>query len=344
MNSIEIKTLTPDENSAWDEFVHNHPEESFYHLSGWKAVIEKSFGHKAIYLYSTKNSKIVGVFPLVHIKSFLFGSFLISLPYLNYGGVLADDNEIENLLLADAIKTAQHLKADFMELRHTEKKELQLLNRQHKISMFLELPNDSEVLWKNLNAKVRNQIRKGEKNNLWIEHGATEKLDDFYAVFSTNMRDLGTPVYSIKFFRNILEQFEASKIFVVYSEEKPIASGMVMGRKERLEIPWASSLREYHHLCGNMFMYWHILKYACESGYSQFDFGRCTPEESTYRFKKQWGAQPVQLNWQYWLANGKPLPEINPDNPKYRTAIKIWQKLPVGVTKLLGPKIVKYIP
>ena len=344
MNDIQIKTLDSDTSSAWDEYVSHHPDASFYHLSGWKSVIEKSFGHKAIYLYAMKNSRVVGVFPLVHLKSILFGSFLISLPYLNYGGVLANDNEIENLLLADAIKTAQNLKADFIELRHTAAKDLNLMNKQHKISMFLTLPNDPEILWKNLDAKVRNQVRKGEKNNLTIEHGSIEKLHDFYAVFSINMRDLGTPVYSKQFFKNIIQQFKVSKIFIVYSKDKPIAASMVMGLKNRLEIPWASSLREYNQLCANMFMYWHVLKYACESGYSQFDFGRCTPEESTYRFKKQWGAQPVQLNWQYWLANGKPLPEINPNNSKYQSAIKIWQKLPVGVTKLIGPPIVKYIP
>jgi len=241
-------------------------------------------------------------------------------------------------------KLAENLKADFIELRHIEAKRLNLVNKQHKISMFLDLPNDPEILWKNLNAKVRNQVRKAEKNNLRIEPGKIEKLDDFYQVFSINMRDLGTPVYSKRFFKNILQEFDKSKIFIVYSKEKPIASGMVMGLKNRLEIPWASSLREYNHLCGNMFMYWHILKYACESGYAVFDFGRCTPEESTYRFKKQWGAQPVQLNWQYWVADGNSLPEINPDNPKYKKAIKIWQKLPVGVTKLIGPQIVKYIP
>jgi len=344
MDAIQIKSLEPGANEAWDEYVHHHPDASFYHLSGWKTVIERSFHHHPVYLYAASNSKIVGLFPLFHIKSLLFGSFLISLPFLNYGGILADDNEIENLLLADAIKTAQNLKADFIELRHTTAKHLNLMNKQHKISMFLELPNDPDILWKNLDAKVRNQVRKGEKNNLTIEHGSIEKLDDFYAVFSINMRDLGTPVYSKRFFRTILEKFDGSKIFVAYSEEKPIASAMVMGLKNRLEIPWASSLREYNHFCANMFMYWHILKYACESGHSIFDFGRCTPEENTFRFKKQWGAQPVQLNWQYWIANGNPLPEINPNNPKYRKAIKIWQKLPVGVANLIGPQIVKYIP
>lgn len=344
MNDIQIKALEPDVHSAWDEYALQHKDAAFYHLSGWKTVIEKSFHHQAVYIYATKNSRLVGVFPLVHIKSLLFGSFLVSLPYLNYGGVVADDKEIEKLLLADAINTAQHLKADFIELRHTQKKDLNLMNKQHKISMFLSLPTDPEMLWKNLDAKVRNQVRKAEKNYLKVAQGKIEKLDDFYSVFSVNMRDLGTPVYSKKFFRNILEAFDQAKIFIVYSEQKPIAASMVMGLKNRLEIPWASSLRAYNHLCANMFMYWQILKYACESGHAVFDFGRCTPEESTYRFKKQWGAQPVQLNWQYWLANGKPLPEINPHNPKYRTAIKIWQKLPVGVTKLIGPQIVKYIP
>lgn len=344
MNDIEIKTLAPEAHSVWDDYVAQHPDASFYHRSGWNFVIEQSFRHPPIYFYATRNSKIVGVFPLVHIKSFLFGSFLVSLPYLNYGGVLADNHEIENMLMDRAIRNAQDLHVDFIELRHTEKKDLRLQNKQHKISMFLELPNDPEVLWKNLDAKVRNQIRKGEKNNLRCEVSGIEKLDDFYQVFSVNMRDLGTPVYAKRFFKNILERFREAKIFVVSFQAQPIATGLVLGTKTRLEIPWASSLREYNKLCANMFLYWQILKYACETGYVVFDFGRCTPEENTYRFKKQWGAQPVQLNWQYWMANGNPLPEINPDNPKYRRAIKIWQRLPVRLTRLIGPRIVKYIP
>ncbi len=160
------------------------------------------------------------------------------------------------------------------------------------------------------------------------------------------MRDLGTPVYPKKFFNNILKEFpETTWICTIYTkDEQPVASGVLVGFKEMLEIPWASSLRNYNNYSPNMLLYWGVLKFACEKGYKVFDFGRSTPNEGTYKFKEQWGAKPLQLYWHYWLKNGGHLPELNPKNPKYQIAIKIWQTLPVGLTRLIGPAIVKNIP
>ena len=344
MSSIEIKQLEPDFANQWDEYVlaHSHYNNAF--LSHWKGIIEKTFGHKGYYLYAWRNGKITGILPLIHLKSRLFGNFLISMPFLNYGGILADTEQDETLLLAEATKIAQQLKTEFIELRHVARHELDLPNKQHKISMLLSLPSESETLWANLKAKVRNQVRKAEKSNLRIAAGQLEKLPDFYEVFARNMRDLGTPVYPQKFFANILRAFEAAKVFVAYLGQTPVAAGFVIGINQRLEIPWASSVREFNSLNGNMFLYWQILKYACESGYAVFDFGRCTPDENTYRFKKQWGAEPVELNWQYWLRNGNTLPDLSPRNKKYELMIQTWQKLPVGLTKIIGPWIIRNIP
>ena len=159
------------------------------------------------------------------------------------------------------------------------------------------------------------------------------------------MRELGTPVYPKSFFKNILETFQESAwICSVYKDEEPVASGFLFGFKDRLDIPWASSKREYDRFNPNMLLYWNSLKFACENGYRIFDFGRSTPGEGTYKFKEQWGAKPIQLYWHYWLKNNGPLPELNPKNPKYQMAIKIWQKLPVAVTRFIGPMIVKNIP
>jgi hypothetical protein len=124
----------------------------------------------------------------------------------------------------------------------------------------------------------------------------------------------------------------------------PVASGFLIGFKETLEIPWASSLREYNAQSPNMLLYWTALRFACERGFKTFDFGRSTPGGGTYRFKEQWGAKPVPLYWYYWMRNGGALPELNPNNPKYRSAIALWKHLPVGLTKVLGPFIVRNLP
>jgi FemAB-related protein (PEP-CTERM system-associated) len=181
---------------------------------------------------------------------------------------------------------------------------------------------------------------------MYASLGKEEYLDSFYDIFSTNMRDLGTPVYGKKFFRNILREFPTSTWIctVRTKEDKAVASGFLVGFKKRLEIPWASSLRSHNSSSPNMLLYWTSLKFACENGYDTFDFGRSTPGEGTYKFKEQWGAKPVQLFWHYWLRSGGPLPELNPHNPKYKMAIKIWQKLPLSVTNLIGPAIVRNLP
>ena len=93
-----------------------------------------------------------------------------------------------------------------------------------------------------------------------------------------------------------------------------------------------------------MLLYWEALKHAIEQGGRRFDFGRSTTDSGTYRFKRQWGAQPTQLYWHYWLPRSAALPALNPDNPKYRLAIRLWQRLPLAVANRLGPRIVRYLP
>lgn len=172
-----------------------------------------------------------------------------------------------------------------------------------------------------------------------------DKLSQFYEVFAVKMRDLGTPVYSQRFFEQILAAFpKQTHICVVSAQDRPIAVGFLAGCKEMLQIPWAATLPEFDRFSPNMMLYWHILKFACEQGYKRFDFGRSTPDEGTYRFKEQWGSKPAPCYWHYWLAKGDALPELNPHNPKYEMAIKLWRRLPLPVTKLIGPHLVKFLP
>ena len=211
--------------------------------------------------------------------------------------------------------------------------------------MILDLAADVEAQWKGLNAKVRNQVRKAEKSNLQVERGGIELLRDFYAVFCRNMRDLGTPVYGMAFFEAILKTFPSSTaVFVVRLDERPIAAGIASGFKEMIEVPWASSLRECRNLCPNMLLYWKVISFAIEQGFTRFDFGRSTPGEGTHKFKEQWGATAVPLSWEYWTGNTQGLPDMSPKNPKYERAIELWKRLPMAVANRLGPSIVRNIP
>jgi FemAB-related protein (PEP-CTERM system-associated) len=342
-----IRLYREEDKEWWNKYVMETGTSTCYHLIGWKDVIERSFGHKTYYLLAEdRGNKIKGILPLVHLKSILFGSFMVSLPYFNYGGICADNDEISNQLLKEAIYIAERENVEHIELRHIHHIDNGLPVKTAKVSMKLELPESAEDLWDSFPSKLRSQIRRPTKEGMYSRLGKEDELHSFYTIFSINMRDLGTPVYSKEFFKNILEEFpETTWICTVYTKKgQPVASGFLVGFKERLEIPWASSIKSYNRYSPNMLLYWSSLKFACEKGYRIFDFGRSNPGEGTYKFKKQWGAKPVQLYWHYWLRNNGTLPELNPKNPKYQIAIKIWQKLPVGLTKLIGPMIVRNLP
>jgi FemAB-related protein (PEP-CTERM system-associated) len=342
---MQIELLKDSEREKWDRYVMDSEGATAYHLTGWKDIVEKGFGHRTYYLIAKENENVVGILPLVFMKSLFFGRFLVSLPFFNYGGICAKSLDIEQALLAEAIALARRETASHIELRHAERGELGLPAKTAKVAMVLDLPSSPEELWQGFKAKLRNQIRRAEREGMEVQYAGLEAVDEFYKVFAANMRDLGTPVYSKAFFIDILQTFpKATQIVTVFHQKQPVASGFLVEFKERVEIPWASSLRKYNALAPNMLLYWHALKFSCESGYRQFDFGRCTLHSTTYKFKEQWGAKPIQLYWHYWLSDGHPLPELSPSNPKFTLAIQLWKRLPLLLTKFLGPKIVKNIP
>jgi len=331
--------------TAWDNYINQHTAASAYHDSRWKALIEQVFGHNCHYLTARDSQDaIVGVLPLVHLSSRLFGSFMISMPYFNYGGPLANSPAIANALMSASDELAEQLGCSHTEIRECHKRS-DRQHRSHKVSMLLRLPDSTDVLDKSLGAKLRSQIRASERHNPGITFGHEELLADFYTVFSRNMRDLGTPVYSQSFFRAILQQFpESSFLAVVRISGKPVAAAFLFGYRDTLEIPWASTLRSANQYGANMYLYRQILGEAQRRGFDFFDFGRSTENGPTYKFKKQWGARPHHLHWHYWTPAGEAIPSLNPNNPKYQLVIGIWKKMPVSLTRIVGPPIVRYLP
>jgi serine/alanine adding enzyme len=341
-----IRHASPKDCQIIGRYIEQSASSSIYHHYAWGAVIAKSFGHKSYYLIcEDNNGSLGGILPMVHLKSLFFGNFLVSMPYFNYGGVCADNEENRDHLIGEAIKIAESLDASHIELRQEELFNNGFPFKSEKVSMRLDLPLSPGELWKSFPSKLRSQIKVPQKAGISARIGGKEELDNFYKVFSINMSHLGTPVYPKSFFRNILENFPSCTwICSVFLGKIPIASGFLVGFKKVLEIPWASSLRKYNKLGANMLLYWTVLQFACEKGFTVFDFGRSTTGGGTYKFKEQWGATPYPMRWYYWLRDDATLPEITPRNPKYRMAIELWKKMPVPITRFLGPHIVKNIP
>jgi FemAB-related protein (PEP-CTERM system-associated) len=340
-----IELLGDEAAAEWDAYAMSAPGASFYHRYRWRNVIRDVFDRDTFYFAARQGGRLCGVLPVVRLKSRFFGDFLISMPYLNYGGVVGDSAEIEQQLIARGSQLAQELGVAHLELRHRQPKSESLPVRTDKVTMLLDLPASAEALMKTLPSKLRSQVKRPQKEGAVAEHGGAELLNDFYAVFAENMRDLGTPVYPRRFFAAMLSAFPLeTRIFVVRLAGAPVAAGFVIGDRGVLEIPWASSLRRANGVGVNMLLYWSMLEFACERGYATFDFGRCTVDSGTYRFKKQWGAQASQLYWHYWMREAGEPPRLNHSNPKYEAAVAAWRRLPLAVANRLGPLLIRNLP
>jgi len=342
---MKLIYYTDEHFDRWEDYIKRSERSSLYHRIGWKGVVEKSLGHKTCYLLAEDEGRIVGVLPLVLISRPFFGRCVVSMPFLNYGGICADSDEAEHLLVEEAVEITRRENADYLELRQMERTPHDLVTSEDKVAMLIDLESDPEVLWSRFNPKLRQTIRKAEKSGLQITVGSEENIERFYDVFSANMRELGSPVYHKDFFRAVLSEFPNEMlIFAVTYRGKTIGAAFVGLFKKRVEGFWASSLREYFDLSPNEYLYWKQLEYACGHGYSRFDLGRSTKDSGSFKFKRKFGAQPKQLYWQYYLNNVGEIPQMNPKSVKYRVAIGLWRRFPLRVTKLVGPQIRKYLP
>ena len=344
-NSINIDQLTAKDEEAWNRYADNNPAASLYHQVAWRKIIRDSFGHEGLYfLAKATDGTVKGILPLIRLQSRLFGDFLVSMPYFNYGGAVADSPAIEQKLMEAANKEAERLGVSHCEYRDDIPRE-GFPSRTDKVNMILSLPDNTDGLWQGFSPKLRAQIKRPQREKPQILCGREELLDDFYRVFSHNMRDLGTPVYSKSFFHNILQTFPSnSHIMVIRLNNQPVATGFLLGHGTTLEIPWASTLRKTNHLSINMLLYWEVLRFAIKHSYQYFDFGRSSKDSGTLKFKRQWGALPKQLYWHYWLDNNSEMPSLNPSNPKFALMIAIWKRLPIKITQWIGPMIVKNLP
>lgn len=312
----------------------------------WLDVLQSALGHEVFAVEAVSGGCTVGYLPLAHVSSMLFGRFLVSLPYLNTNGVVAATAEVQAELVARAATLADELNVRYLELRHEAPIAHPALTATltSKVHMRLPLPPSEEKLWKGFDTKVRNQIRKGEKGAFTVSWGAHDQLDGFYDVLCENMRDLGSPVYGKELFAAILSTFPGdAELCVTRDGPKPVAAALLLHGWGITEVPTASSLRAYNPSNVNMLMYHHLLRRAVSRGQRVFDFGRSTTEGNTFKFKKQWGAEPHPAAWQYCVLQGE-VGEMRPDSPRYQKAIRIWQRLPVALTRYLGPLIVRGIP
>jgi serine/alanine adding enzyme len=331
----------------WDSFVAGAPDASLYHLSGWAALAQEVFGHRALFIEARDPSGgLAGVLPLVQQRSWLLGNFATSVAFFNYGGAVATDPSVALRLMSQASESAQKLGCRYLEFRDTRPREGPWALRTDKVTLELGLPGTFEELSKRLGSKLRSQVKRAEREELRRRVGKLDLLDDFYRVFSENMRDLGTPVYPRRFFETILRKFSAHcQLLVIDWRGEPAAAAFLVFWRRRAEIPWASCRACAKPAGLNMKLYWELLALAVERNCNVFDFGRSTADSGTYRFKLQWGAQPAPLYWYRWERHESAAAARREERGRaMRIASRLWQRLPLSVANSLGPLVSGALP
>lgn len=339
--TYHVKVLT-DERSEWDRFVDETPSATFFHLLGWRKVLEDSFGHRPHYFYVERDDRICGILPLFHIRSRLFGNRLASLPFCVAGGPVCDSAEIEGFLDRKAIGLHGDLKTNYIEYRNTDNDREGWVRKSDLYANFsadMELDADNQL--KKVPRKQRAVLRKALKNDelSWtIDPDPT----DLYALYAFSVRNLGTPVFPKRYFSNLVDQFgDACQILTVRHQGQPVSSVMSFYFRDRVMPYYTGSRTEARSLGANDLMYWHVMRCAAERGVRTFDFGRSKIGTGPYNFKKNWGFAPEPITHQYYLRDGHGLPNVNPANPKYGAFIAVWRSLPLPIANKIGPYLVR---
>lgn len=336
--TISITELTQAELHHWDAYVQEHPEATFFHKAGWKSVLEKSFGHPCHYLIAKQEDKICGVLPLGRVKSALFGDALISTPFCVYGGVIADNDAIASELENSACRLADTLQVDYLELRNKKQRHADWPSKDMYVYFRKEINEDAEENLKAIPRKQRAVVRKGIKAELDVSN--EKNLDNLYFAYASSVRNLGTPVFSKKYFANLLDEFgEDCNVTTISKENETISSVLSFYFKDEILPYYGGGTSAARGLKANDFMYWALMKQSGEAGIKYFDYGRSKEGAGSYSFKKNWGFVAEPLFYEYYLVKSKSIPEVNPNNPKYKVFIDIWRRLPLSIANFIGPYI-----
>jgi FemAB-related protein (PEP-CTERM system-associated) len=337
---------------SWDRFVEQHPQATIGHLRGWGSVIQRAYGHESLPLAALADGDLVGVLPLVLVRSRLFGDRLVSMPFLDYGGLLVD-TDAERDLGIDVTQALLEAAAAAGRVRHAASLGLRQFHpiasgdpvTTDRVTMLLPL-STAETVWKALPSERRNRVRKGEKCGLTAVWGGAELLEGFYDVFAANMRDLGSPVHSRRFFTEMLRRLpDTARVLQVRdSVACPVGAAVCLFFRDTIAVPWVSSRRDAFALCPNFVLYWEVIRFGCTEGYRTLDLGRSFRNAGTFEFKRQWGAAPHPLPWIFRdLVAGGP-PPVDRDSSRFHRLVDLWKRLPVPVANLLGPWVRRQVP
>jgi FemAB-related protein (PEP-CTERM system-associated) len=342
MVALTVKAMvldTPQDRALWDAFARDHPQATAFHLSAWGRTIEKTFGHKAYYLAALRGQDMLGILPLIHVKSKLFGQSLVSNAFAVYGGPVAVSDDAHAVLDGAAWSLAEKFGIKTLEYRNQQRLRPEWVSKSETYATFKRgLAASSEENLKAIPRKQRAEVRKSLEKNLSVL--IDRDADRHFAVYAESVRNLGTPVFPKSLFRNLLETYgEEANILTVMHAGKPISSVLSLYFRDEVLPYYGGGVEQARDLRGNDHMYWMLMEHAKERGCTSFDFGRSKLGTGAFAFKKNWGFEAAPLHYEFKLGPGGEMPDINPLNPKYKAMVAIWQRLPLPLANIMGPFI-----
>lgn len=340
---MDIRPLAT-ETVEWDAFVRSAPHGSPFHLLAWKRAVETTFRHRAHYLMALRGNAVEGVLPMFEVRGLLGGRALVSVPYGVYGGICAASAEARQALLDAATDLAKRTGAGYVELRHRAGQEMELPTKSLYVTFSRTISASEEDNLLAIPRKQRRMTRQGAKFGLRAEFGL-QHLDGFYDIYAGSVHTLGSPVYPRRLFAAIAQEFgKDCELLTIWKDDRMISGVLTLFHEDQALPYYGGARRDAFPYAVNDFMYWELTCHVAKAGYRVFDFGRSREGTGPYNFKRHWGFEPVPLPYQYVLLNGSPMPDLSPSNPKMRVAVAAWQRLPLLVTKLLGPALTRYLP
>jgi FemAB-related protein (PEP-CTERM system-associated) len=341
---VDVTQLKPGEEGGWDEFVKASPSGTFFHLTHWQNVVEKALGHRSFSLIARRNQKVSGVFPISWVRSKFFGNCLVSSPLAVYGGICADDQDSHAALLKAGSNLAQQLGVKYLEMRNrTEPFPASLPGRDLYVTFTQDLSPGADKILQGLPRDTRYAVRKSLKAGLeWTEN---LNLTEFYEIYAQSVHRLGTPVFSRKLFESLQAEFPGQcRLFGVRKGTKAIAGVFCLYFRDQVLPYYGGALAEFYKDSPNNFMYWSLIEQSCREGYRSFDFGRSKKGTGSFQFKSAWNMQVTELPYRYQLVRAKEIPHMSPVDKKFRLPVEMWKRLPFGLTKILGPSLIRRIP
>ncbi len=341
---LRVRQFSSEDERQWDEYASAHRLGSPFHEIGWKKAIETTYGYRPEYLLAEADGRVAGVLPLFLVESLLTGKVLLSTPFAVYGGILADTPEVLKVLADAAAARAEELGVQYLELRNAHAEQVAGFQPVTRYVTFLQkLAETDDGILAGIPRKTRRMVRKSLESGYQVER--TRELGTFFDLYSRSLRRLGTPCFPRRHFTELLDRYgDRVDIREYRVEGKAIAAVLTFYYKDRLLPYYGASDPDYHVHAPNNYMYFELMSWGAREGYQWFDFGRSKKESGSYAFKAHWGMDEIPLPYEILLVKRREMPNFSPTNPRFELALHMWQRLPLAVTRLVGPHLIRLVP